>query len=154
MSTEHDRVRQLAERIAQRVTQSSQPYRPANRENSVADVSEDLAALRAGLSEIQKRLAHIESHFAHEGCDENSQPASVQPGASGGSDPYKASRGATSPWLSGIYVPVTHSSQEKFGVEEAAVSELVDFFQGEKKCEVEPGGKPCDHCAMCSSRGF
>lgn len=47
-----------------------------------------------------------------------------------------------------------HPSLERFGVEEATVSELVDFFQNEKECSVEPGGKPCDHCAMCSSRGF
>jgi len=51
-----------------------------------------------------------------------------------------------SPWL--------HPSQERFGVEEATISELVDFFQNEKTCTLEPGGKPCDHCAMCSSRGF
>lgn len=53
-----------------------------------------------------------------------------------------------SPWLAG------HPSLDKFGVEEATVSELVDFFQSEKACSLEPGGKPCDHCAMCSSRGF
>ena len=47
-----------------------------------------------------------------------------------------------------------HPSLDRFGVEEATVSELVDFFQGEKTCSMEPGGKPCDHCAMCSSRGF
>ncbi len=47
-----------------------------------------------------------------------------------------------------------HPSLERFGVEEATVSELVDFFQSEKSCTLEPGGKPCDHCAMCSSRGF
>ncbi len=47
-----------------------------------------------------------------------------------------------------------HPSLERFGVEEATVSELVDFFQNEKSCSIEPGGKPCDHCAMCSSRGF
>ena len=47
-----------------------------------------------------------------------------------------------------------HPSLERFGVEEATVSELVDFFQNEKACSMEPGGKPCDHCAMCSSRGF
>jgi len=47
-----------------------------------------------------------------------------------------------------------HPSLERFGVEEATVSELVDFFQNEKQCSMEPGGKPCDHCAMCSSRGF
>lgn len=47
-----------------------------------------------------------------------------------------------------------HPSLDRFGVEEATVSELVDFFQNEKQCSMEPGGKPCDHCAMCSSRGF
>ena len=47
-----------------------------------------------------------------------------------------------------------HPSLDRFGVEEATVSELVDFFQNEKACSLEPGGKPCDHCSMCSSRGF
>jgi len=47
-----------------------------------------------------------------------------------------------------------HPSEERFGVEEAAVSELVEFFENEKQCSVDPSGKPCDHCAMCSSRGF
>jgi hypothetical protein len=47
-----------------------------------------------------------------------------------------------------------HPSQERFGVEEAVVSELVEFFENEKQCSVDPSGKPCDHCAMCSSRGF
>ena len=50
--------------------------------------------------------------------------------------------------------PAEHSSQERFGVDEAAVTELVEFFENEKKCSVDPSGKPCDHCAMCSSRGF
>jgi hypothetical protein len=53
-----------------------------------------------------------------------------------------------------VHSPWQHPSQERFGVEEATVSELVDFFQSEKACSMEPGGKPCDHCAMCSSRGF
>ena len=47
-----------------------------------------------------------------------------------------------------------HPSLDRFGVEEATVSELVDYFQNEKACSLEPGSKPCDHCAMCSSRGF
>ncbi|HLM24315.1 MAG TPA: hypothetical protein VK274_04620 [Pyrinomonadaceae bacterium] len=53
-----------------------------------------------------------------------------------------------------LHSPWEHPSLERFGVEEATVSELVDFFQKEKACSLEPGGKPCDHCAMCSSRGF
>jgi hypothetical protein len=59
-----------------------------------------------------------------------------------------------SPWVRDFGPAPAHVSQERFGVEEAAVSELVEFFESEKKCAVEPGGKPCDHCAMCSSRGF
>jgi hypothetical protein len=47
-----------------------------------------------------------------------------------------------------------HPSLDRFGVEEAVVSELVDYLQSDKACSLEPGGKPCDHCAMCSSRGF
>jgi hypothetical protein len=46
-----------------------------------------------------------------------------------------------------------HPSLDRFGVEEATVSELVDFFQNDKACSME-ANKPCDHCAMCSSRGF
>lgn len=53
-----------------------------------------------------------------------------------------------------VHSPWQHPSQERFGVEEATVSTLVDYFQNEKTCSMEPGGKPCDHCAMCSSRGF
>ena len=53
-----------------------------------------------------------------------------------------------------VHSPWSHPSLERFAVEEATVSELVDFFQNEKQCSIEPGGKPCDHCAMCSSRGF
>ena len=49
---------------------------------------------------------------------------------------------------------VDHPSQERFGIEEATVAELVEFFEKEKKCSVDPSGKPCDHCAMCNSRGF
>ena len=59
-----------------------------------------------------------------------------------------------SPWLRDFNATVAHPSQERFGVEEATVTELVEFFESEKKCAMEPGGKPCDHCAMCSSRGF
>jgi hypothetical protein len=52
-------------------------------------------------------------------------------------------------------VPATeHQCQEQFTGIGEAVSELVEFFEREKTCTVEPGGKPCDHCGLCSSRGF
>lgn len=95
-------------------------------QNNDTDLSSELAAMRATLNELQNRLVQIESKVS--------------------------SPRVHSPWLAGVNA--SHPSQERFGIEEATVSELVDFFQNEKACSLEPGGKPCDHCAMCSSRGF
>ena len=129
-----DQARIIAERIARRVAAG-----PAAPQSSGADISSELAAMRASLSELQNRLVQIESKVRA-----GNQPASFA------FEP--AAPTMHSPWLAGVNV--SHPSLERFGVEEATVSELVDFFQKEKTCSVEPGGKPCDHCAMCSSRGF
>lgn len=56
-----------------------------------------------------------------------------------------------------IPAPVTissHPSQDRFAVVEAIVDEVFSQYQKEKACTFEPNGKPCDHCSMCSSRGF
>jgi len=47
-----------------------------------------------------------------------------------------------------------HSSREKFINLEELADEITDGSQTEKACPFEPTGKPCDHCAMCNSRGF
>ena len=49
---------------------------------------------------------------------------------------------------------IEHASVEKFSVAEAIADEIFSGLQKEKACTFEPNGKPCDHCAMCSSRGF
>jgi hypothetical protein len=49
---------------------------------------------------------------------------------------------------------LSHPSLEKFDVAEAMADEIFAGVQKEKACTFEPNGKPCDHCAMCSSRGF
>jgi hypothetical protein len=103
--------------------------RIARRMSGNTDLSTELSAIRGTLNEIQNRLTQIESRVRAD------VPSRVH-----------------SPWLAGVNA--SHPSQERFGVEEATVAELVDFFQNEKTCSLEPGGKPCDHCAMCSSRGF
>jgi len=133
MSSNADQARLIADRIAKRVSSPAGVVLSGGR----ADISAELAAMRASLSELQNRLIQIESK--------------VSSGSSGYSSGV-ATPHMHSPWLAGVNA--SHPSLEKFGVEEATVSELVDFFQGEKTCSVEPGGKPCDHCAMCSSRGF
>ena len=123
----------MAERIAKRVASQG----PTASASSAGDLGSELAAMRASLSELQNRLVQIE--------------ARVRSGNAGFATTVAAPQ-MHSPWLAGVNV--SHPSQERFGVEEATVAELVDYFQSEKTCSMEPGGKPCDHCAMCSSRGF
>ena len=47
-----------------------------------------------------------------------------------------------------------HSSLDKFINLEELADEIINTMQNEKACPFEPTGKPCDHCAMCNSRGF
>jgi hypothetical protein len=139
MSTELDQARSLAERIARKVSAGngvpSSPLSPLNAE---------IAAVRASINDLQKRLVQLESRAREESALPTTQRNStsfVPP--------------THSPWLAGVNgTPAAHASEERFGVEEAVVNELVDYFQSEKACSLDPSGKPCDHCAMCSSRGF
>jgi hypothetical protein len=47
-----------------------------------------------------------------------------------------------------------HPSTERFAIAEAIADGVFEKLQEEKACTFEPNGKPCDHCGMCSSRGF
>ena len=47
-----------------------------------------------------------------------------------------------------------HPSLERFEIAEAIADAVFDGVHKEKACTFEPNGKPCDHCSMCSSRGF
>jgi hypothetical protein len=145
MSSELDQARLIAERIAQRVS-SPQPASPRPMQSGTPDIGAELAAMRASLGQLQDRLIQIEARVKS-GANQTSYAPPVS------QNPVRIPP-THSPWLAGVNATPIHPSQERFGVEEATVSELVDFFQNEKICSVEPGGKPCDHCAMCSSRGF
>ena len=144
MSSEADQARLIAERIAQRVSHE-QPSSYPPTQSGTSDVGAELAAMRASLGQLQDRLIQIEARV---------RAGNNQPSYSSPVTPAQPRVPLThSPWLAGVNAAI-HPSQERFGVEEATVSELVDYFQNEKTCSMEPGGKPCDHCAMCSSRGF
>jgi hypothetical protein len=153
VSTELEQARLIAERIARRVSGNSESQSsPRSATSQGTDVSSELAAMRVGLNELQKRLTQIEAKVRSEpGKTTNSDRGSLQADFDRIERPIPPTH---SPWLAGVNATAAHPSQERFGVEEATVSELVDFFEKEKICSVEPGGKPCDHCAMCSSRGF
>ena len=47
----------------------------------------------------------------------------------------------------------THPSVDKFAIAEAIADQIFTAKGAEKACTFEPS-KPCDHCSMCSSRGF
>jgi len=148
MSSEQDRIKELAERVARRLGGDAGP---AAGEAATPQAGADLSDLRRSLSEIQQRLARIESHIAHDEKSEHGGAATRQQKGRT-SSPSQTGRPTM---LSGTYVPaVSHPSQEQFAGLGEAVSELVDFFEGEKTCTMEPGAKPCDHCGVCSSRGF
>ena len=156
MSTELDHAREIAERIARRVASDSHATRThdqtTRRSQPKPELTSELAAVRAGLSELQRRFAQIEAKVSSEATD---SPANFSlSNTSSVSSSARPVPSTHSPWLAGVNASLSHPSLEKFGVEEAVVSELVDYFEKEKICSVEPGGKPCDHCAMCSSRGF
>ena len=149
MSTEQDQAREIADRIARRVSVGGSSSTASTAPN--AEVSSQLAAVRAGINDLQRKLAQLEAAVSS-----NPPPRTAAPPASApqSTASHRSGQVTHSPWLAGINSSYSHPSEEKFGVEEATVSALVDFFEKEKLCSVEPGGKPCDHCAMCSSRGF
>ena len=154
MGTELDQAREIAERVARRVSSISGSTTKAS--SKKPEVGAELAAVRDGISELQRKLSQLEEKLSSGSIQ---QRASYQPSppSQQAFDSHAQPRPVLlthSPWLAGVNAPYSHPSQEKFGVEEATVAELVDFFEKEKMCSVEPGGKPCDHCAMCSSRGF
>jgi hypothetical protein len=148
MSSEQDRVRELAERVARKLSESARGESPSPSDGG------DMDALRESLSEIRQRLARIESRMTNGGAQQEPTRQGRE-GAPSQQTPPPHTAPTRSMWLSGTYVPATsHPSQEQFTGIGEAVSELVEFFEREKTCTVEPGGKACDHCGMCSSRGF
>ena len=87
--------------------------------------SANLQSLQSSLEKINQRLDKIESQIAFQ------NPKSQIPNPK-----------------------LFHSSQEKFNNLEELADEVINGLQTEKACPYEPTGKPCDHCAMCNSRGF
>ncbi len=160
MTSEQDQARLIAERIARRVSEGRNNDTASSPQRSVDNVAVELSAMRAGLDDLRQKLVQIESRLTHD------ESHAIQPSHGGAQRDFErraataASSSAASSYgnhslrLNSMYVPTPHPSEDKFGVEEATVAELVDYFEGAKKCDLEPGGKPCDHCSMCSSRGF
>jgi len=180
MSTEKDQARSIAERVARRVQNGGAAGQSgSNSQTSSTNgspVRAELSAIREGLHDLESKLDRIESKIVQNISDAPQQRARLIDFVSSSppvrstpsivSAPIRAESvnreekwrefvpPTQSPWLRGFPATIDHPSQERFGVEEATVTELVEFFENEKKCSVDPSGQPCDHCAMCSARGF
>lgn len=155
MSAEQDKVRAIAERIASRLGGDDPRSAQNAPQRSDANGGDDVTQLREALREMQQRLAQIESRVGDAGAGRAPRDAPVTQSQSSAQSQMHGESQSRAPQqlLSSTYVPATHPSQERFGIDDA-VTELVDFFEKEKVCSVEPGNKPCDHCALCSTRGF
>lgn len=154
MTSDDDQARLVAERVARRV--SAGPVRTGLPPiHSAGGIGAELSAIRASLDSLRQKLVQLESRLTRDepnpiGYCERVAP---QPGLTWATIGSAKSNSSSSNFGTAFESP-SHPSQERFGIEEATVSELVDFLEGEKNCELEPGGQPCDHCAACSSRGF
>ncbi|HEX6190402.1 MAG TPA: hypothetical protein VFZ40_20280 [Pyrinomonadaceae bacterium] len=160
MATDQDQARLIAERVARRLAGEARgPERPASATRNGGGHAVEQP--RARMIDFVSATPPTRTH------------ASTGPRTEANIDIFESRPTAPdtvqSPWLgrlpamlgqdnpqSTLLNPHTidHPSQERFGIEEATVAELVEFFEKEKQCSVDPSGKPCDHCAMCSSRGF
>jgi hypothetical protein len=87
----------------------------------------DFSSLRSSVEKINERLSRIEMRL--DSTTNNRQTAILN------SQPL-------------------HSSQEKFLNLQEIADDIISNTQNEKACPYEPTSKPCDHCAMCNSRGF
>jgi hypothetical protein len=128
--TAEDKARKVAELVASKLQSSEGTVGPVNAANG------DWSDLQARLDTMYR---DIRSGKAAPRIDTQTTGAIFEP---------KARAAVASA------IDSSHISMEKFNVNEAIVDELVEFFEKEKACSFEPNGKPCDHCAMCSSRGF
>src|SRR5512132_331765 len=142
MSTELDHAREIAERIARRVS-GENPAQPNRAQTAPGtqikpEVASELAAVRAGLNDLQRKIAQLEAKVSSESMDSSTNSSFSNIAQPVSNVAYPAANPARpvllthSPWLAGVNAGFSHPSQEKFGVEEAVVSELVDYFEKEK----------------------
>ena len=167
MNSGKDQARLIAERVARRLAGDVPARQPATERppsNGVQSTPDRPRARIIDFIASGPPLRSAASIVHHSSPAEVPEPVSSETQA----EFFQFVPVAQSPWLGrlpgmlgrdnphAVNTPAVaeHASQERFGVEEAAVAELVEFFENEKQCSIDPSGKPCDHCAMCSSRGF
>ena len=97
----------------------------------------DLSAVVASIEKISQRLDRMEATLSE------AKSPSPDPQSQISDSKFQISNS-----------PAHHPSQSRFTLAEAIADAIFDSKTKEKACTFEPNGKPCDHCGMCSSRGF
>ena len=160
MSSPKDQARLTAERVARRLAGDMPARQPVTEQapsNRVESAPERPRARIIDFISNGPPLRSAPSNNRSSAVDDRPQVSTTP-----ASEFFQFVPVTQSPWLGRLPSmlananphTVDHPSQQRFGVEETTVAELVEFFESEKKCAMDPSGKPCDHCAMCSSRGF
>jgi uncharacterized phage infection (PIP) family protein YhgE len=93
--------------------------------------NEEFSSLHSVIEKINERLAKIEAKLETQNSDGFIHSSNFP-----------------------VYSSRIHPSREKFSLAESVAPEIIGHSDIEKACPYEPNGKPCDYCAMCSSRGF
>ena len=160
MAADQDQARLIAERVARRLAGEVPARQPAVEREPSSGVESASERPRARVIDFVSSGPPVRTASSVGRPPTAAQPP--QDSSKSASEFFQFIPATQSPWLGRLPAmlanenphSVDHPSQQRFGVEEATVAELVEFFENEKKCSIDPSGKPCDHCAMCSSRGF
>src|ERR1044072_5066707 len=107
MRTELDHAREVAARIARRVA-GADPQNRATSAPAQPELTSELAAVRAGLNDLQKKIAQLEAKVR------STAPTSdTSFNAANASASYRTIPLTHSPWLAGVNASIAHPSQEK-----------------------------------------
>lgn len=156
-SDEQEQVRRVARRIAEQI-ECERHGVALNRTQAASFDLNDISAMQKEFTKLNSRLAQLEAQISGDsaGSGDARRNAAMTGDSGTSAKTLKHAQQTNVPNLmggGGTYVSAVHPSEQRFGINEA-VTELVDYFEAGKTCEMEPGGKPCDHCGMCSARGF
>jgi len=134
-----------------------------------APVSEELSAIREGLHDLESKLERIESRIVHSAGQPSgptrarlidfvssgpprpaglsiTQAPSISPAPqvspATNTEPSPFIPVTRSPWVRDFNLAADHPSQERFGIEEATVAELVEFFETKRSVQSSRVGSP------------
>lgn len=169
MNDYEQKARELARRIVRQLESRDLPIREADEPAEVRHIRAQVAELNRRLADIKRddtgdeaRLNNSQINLSsrarnrNQSTDFETSNVDARTAQSSSAQPSFEHRPAQT-GTGGTFVSAVHPSGQRFGISEA-VTELVDYLEHstatKKICDLEAGDKPCDHCEMCSSRGF